>query len=1321
MTLPLSCPNGHPLGSDAPSRCPACGVAVGGTTAGETTSLPGVGRDATEGLGPVAPPPWPGAGPPGYEIVRKLGEGGMGVVFLARQAGFGRLVALKMLRAGGQATERDRRRFRTEAEAIGRLTHPGIVQVHEVGEHDGEPFFSMEFCPGGSLRDRLHDHPLSPPDAAGIVRALAEAIAVAHKAGVLHRDLKPANVLLTEAGGAKIADFGLARKLDDAGQTAPGAILGTPSYMAPEQARGDADLTAAVDVYALGAVLYECLTGRPPFRAATAWETVGQVMSGEVVSPRQLNGKVPRDLETVCLRALHKEPARRYASAQDLADDLGRFLAGEPIHARPVGVLERAAKWVRRNPAVAALSAAVVVLLVAGTAVAATLAVLAGQRADALAGANADLEAKGAELTRTNDALFAALIEGWYGPIGQTRPTFLGGPHPLTASEVSAVREMAKYRQPGYAARLVRTGLADPSRTERMLTRAEYLLHAGVGLDEDERAAVEAVLLAELDRTGRPDAQRDRIARALARLGGLSDPARYAALARLLGEQVRGPDPFVLRDLRATLQGLLVRVTAEQARAQVAILLPALAPNDPGHRVFQGEALLLLAGRLPPGEARPIYPAVVRALVAQCLEGERPLAGDVEPVVRQALPHLTEAEVAQAGSALTAGLTRWQEGRSRLDLRAYVELVRAVAPRIAPADRDALATVLLAKVVAAREVTVQNNLTLLFGEVAREVSPAAARRLVEAVRDRLGPDAGRDPIGPRVNSLRALLERLDPADRRGLAATILPKLDALPVQASAFVTGSVFESFALLATALPEDEGQRRFADLARRLPAAAFLRTPSTRGPWPNLAACLAPDEAAHLTGRLLTDPATSGSTEMALEVLALLPRLTPAARRDLADAARKQVAAAPSAGAVVPPLVVAGACLETLDPADAAVHYDGLARDALRRWTALGDVRLTAVEVAECQRAVARWPRAERTWLVREMAAALHPARQQFGGRTYLFLSLVATVGPTLDPADAEAAADQLLANVLAGPAGLTTNQEMARFWEAFAPTLAPASNARLSARWLDQIEARPQDVPPYALEGLDALSRHAGAERRPVAERTIAFLREALRATTRPNLRFSLLTRLAAEVAALAEADARPHVEEVLSALHAEAATSTGYNRQALQLATLPLLSGVDPARRRAAVAALAARFAAAAGPGELPSGDDPVPPLEAVAPHLDAEQVAPLTRDLCRSGLNEARLARLLRALFGGVTRPNEACCVAGFVGGRLAETPWLGLAQVAPPVRLSDADLLALLAEPLCVGAPRRTVLEALELRHGRPFPDHWDAARFLRQRNRARP
>ena len=310
-------------------------------------------------LGAVNTNPAASAGPtlPGYEIVAELGRGGMGVVYKARQIKANRVVALKMILASRHASVQDRVRFQIETEAVARLQHPNIVQLYEVAEHDGLPFFSLEFCDGGSLDRRLKTWQPTAREAAELVEALARAMHYAHLRGVVHRDLKPANVLLAGDGTPKITDFGLAKQMDSGSDLSKsGAIMGTPSYMAPEQAEGKVhDTGPAADVYALGSLLYELLAGRPPFKAETAFETLKQVLTDEPTPPSRLRSGTPRDLETICLKCLRKQPGQRYASAGALADDLRRYQRGEVISARAVGRLERAVMWARRRPAVAAL------------------------------------------------------------------------------------------------------------------------------------------------------------------------------------------------------------------------------------------------------------------------------------------------------------------------------------------------------------------------------------------------------------------------------------------------------------------------------------------------------------------------------------------------------------------------------------------------------------------------------------------------------------------------------------------------------------------------------------------------------------------------------------------------------------------------------------------------------------------------------------------------------------------------------------------------------------------------------------------------------
>jgi tRNA A-37 threonylcarbamoyl transferase component Bud32 len=366
-----------------------------------------------------------------YELLEEVARGGMGVVYKARQISLNRIVAVKMILAGQLATPADRDRFQSEAEAAAHLDHPNIVPVFEVGEYEGHHYFSMGYVDGTSLSARLTDGPLPPKEAAKIMATVAEAVEYAHRQGVIHRDIKPSNILIDCQGSPRITDFGLAKRVDSGSNlTATGDRLGTPSYMAPEQAAGRIGAVGpAVDVYGLGALLYASLTGRPPFQAATPYETMQQVIEKEPVPLRQLNAAVPHDLETIVLKCLEKSVPRRYSTVRALAEDLRRYLEGRPILARPVGRLGHAWRWCKRQPVVAGLIAAVATTLLAGIVVSSLFAVDAYRQAE-LARENA-IKWRIAEEAARN-ALAGALLEQarWAIASGPSREYF-GSIHPV--------------------------------------------------------------------------------------------------------------------------------------------------------------------------------------------------------------------------------------------------------------------------------------------------------------------------------------------------------------------------------------------------------------------------------------------------------------------------------------------------------------------------------------------------------------------------------------------------------------------------------------------------------------------------------------------------------------------------------------------------------------------------------------------------------------------------------------------------------------------------------------------------------------------------
>jgi hypothetical protein len=550
---------------------------------------------------------------PGYDLLGELGRGGMGVVYHARQHGLNRPVALKMILAGAHATADDLARFRAEAEAVARLHHPGVIQVYEVGEHGGLPYFSLEYCPGGSLAKQLDGTPWPPAKAARLVEELALAVQAAHAAGIVHRDLKPGNVLAGPDGHWKVSDFGLAKRLDEVGRTQTGAVLGTPSYMAPEQAGGKGRVVGpAADTYALGAILYELLTGRPPFKAATPLDTVLQVVSEEVVPPSRLVAKLPKDLETICLKCLQKEPSKRFASALALAEDLRRYLRGEPIKARPISSLARGWRWCRRNP----VAAGALLVFLAAAIISSALALVAAEargRAVQKAGealvANTELSRSNTELReskeslqRTNNQLEVAVARSLLRPLAPQSSTGRAGGS-LGDPEIQALWELAGYRGTGLAIRFVEDALQRPITTAQLRVRAQYALHAAVGLDTTSRGSIEATFQSRLEnaRVG-GDEHVDLLLAAVALGGDSSSPNALLAqsLNQAMSDSVASErsDPSLVRLARS-------RLVLRELQGEYDALAQRFRDAVRGNRGYYDEladALSRVAMRMGPSE-----------------------------------------------------------------------------------------------------------------------------------------------------------------------------------------------------------------------------------------------------------------------------------------------------------------------------------------------------------------------------------------------------------------------------------------------------------------------------------------------------------------------------------------------------------------------------------------------------------------------------------------------------------------------------------------------------------------------------------------------
>jgi hypothetical protein len=661
---------------------------------------------------------------PGYEILQELGRGGMGVVYKARQEKLNRIVALKMVLAGAHAGELDLARFLSEAQAVAQLQHPNIVQLFESGQHNGVPYFTLEFVAGGSLSKRLAGVPLPPKDAANLVEQLAHGTHYAHEHGIVHRDLKPANILLVshvprtspeteienksgpvvagvglQKAVPKITDFGLAKRMAaQSSLTASGAIMGTPSYMAPEQAGGGGKRVGpAADIYALGAILYECLTGRPPFQGATPMETVMQVLADEPVAPRQLQPRTPRDLETICLKCLDKQEHKRYGTAANLAEDLRRFQAGEPILARPIGRLGKAVKWVTRHRTVSALLGAIALAMILGTGFSVYFAFDASWQAEQARGNEAwairsagiakeketEALAANAELEKANEALEKTLARGLIRPLGAR-------PGPLTDAEIEALWELAASGSPRLAYRFVESAVSSRSAAQQLRQRGPAALHAAIGLDLEKRARVERLLA---DASADPKLsvwERADVSLIMLALGDLTPSVRAGAAKALLEAMLAadtGPRPTARNEWSEGMALAAVNLDADTAAASAGLLVAAMTKTK-DVKLLQpwSQALSAVATRLDSKQAAKNASALMQAINRDfiplgplhfCTRGLSALAARMEP--REAALLLTDGMTRAGNFVLGDFAGMFAEAAARMDTKDAAPVCSQVA------------------------------------------------------------------------------------------------------------------------------------------------------------------------------------------------------------------------------------------------------------------------------------------------------------------------------------------------------------------------------------------------------------------------------------------------------------------------------------------------------------------------------------------------------------------------------------------------------------------------------------------------------------------
>jgi hypothetical protein len=1325
MPASLTCPEGHavPLFAVAtlapgdPLACPVCGAAVslapradGGS---ESATLPPASVEA-----PTLPPSPEAAAlapnsaalvseraaVPGYEVLGELGRGGMGVVYKARHVGLNRLVALKMVLAGGHAGPEELARFRGEAEAVARLKHPNVVQVYDVGESGGLPYFSLEFVEGGSLDRKLAGTPLPPNEAAALVETLARAMAAAHAAGLVHRDLKPANILLAPDGTPKVTDFGLAKKLDSAGPTASGAVMGTPSYMAPEQAGGKSkEIGPLVDVYALGAILYECLTGRPPFKAATPLDTILQVMSDEPVPPRRLNAGVPVDLETICLKCLHKEPPRRYESSAALADDLRRFAEGRPIVARPVGRVERAAKWVRRNPVVALLTATAALSLLVGAAVSVYFAVDAAAQARQAKQNEADAKQSEAEakrarkdLAESNDRLLTSAARSLLRPLALQAAT--NQPGPLAAPEVESLWELAATPEEELRLRFIEEALRSPATTRQLKERRAYALQAAVGLDEARRGRVERLLGDLLGAEGVPAEQRVDLARILAEVGIRDAGVAERAAPALIEAMREAPNAEQAQSLAQDLSAVSSCLGAKEAaaaygRGAVAISEGMSKTTQANNLKHLMTCLAALSPRLEAKEAAEVAATLARAMTrTNDFYALEPLAQALSAVS----PRLATEDAAGVAATLTRAL---DAATSRPALPWLATALAALAPRLGEKEAgeaaDSVSRAAGRTTDAYALQSLADSLAVLSSRLEAKRAAVVGGRAASQLAQVMTQETNSQALEMMAAGTAALAPRLEASDAGGAAAAVV---QAMRRTKDLYTLLGLATRLAALSSRLEGKERAKLCGEgVAVLTEEMGKTEDPSLLHSLAGGVAALAPGLEAREVGEVTltltramgktSDPRAAQALSAALP--ALLSRL---GTKEAGQTAAVVVAAMDRPGnrETLEPLARGlSALAPRLDPGAAGEAASPLVKSMSRardpyslRWLAAG---LAAVSSRLAEKDAAAACGQAALLLAQAMSRTTDPFQSQW------LADSLSAVSPRLEPPEAEKAADLLtqaiskrtdpyvLGPLAEGLSALSSRLEATRAAAVCAGAAATLPQAMGRT-------ANPHELASLA-KGLAALSGRLGEkEAAEACGRGAALLARAVGQVTNPDD----LKELAASLSALAPRLEAKEAGEVAAVVRQ--ATSRQVNSNTYQhLGILDGLSAVSPSLSagEAAAAVELLLWATARSPDR--EGPFLAETLTAVA-----------------SRLSPADRRQRVAAVVASLGPPPH---------GLLPPAPVPLLRQGPVSCVLTTPQLVELLKHPLCVGEARRALLDQLGNRYGRRFADQWEFVRFANERD----
>jgi hypothetical protein len=1228
--------------------------------------------------------------PAGYQIERLLGRGGMGVVYLARHGQLGRLCALKMILTGDQAGPDQRDRFLTEAQAIARLRHENIVQVFEIGEHEGHSFMALEFCEGGSLATKLHERQPTPRESAALVRTLALGMHAAHQARIIHRDLKPANILLAADGTPKVTDFGLAKKLDEVGQTYPGVIMGTPGYMPPEQARGEKILGPAVDIYALGAILYECLTGRPPFKAATAMETLLQVLHNEPIAVRQHNPSVPLDLETIVHKCLQKDPRKRYASAQELANDLNRFLNGEPVRARPVSAIERAWRWCRRNPAVALALAAVVVVLISASVVSALFALDASRKAAAAVAAGENLERKNEQLRTALEERNGALARTWLSPLAESAS-------PLNDAEMSALTDLSAFRNDALAFRFLTEALRTPAGIRRLGARPAFTMHALVGLNLRMRAEVEGRLVSVLIAPDQPADARADVALAASELGSLSPAAAAVVAPELLQAMARTDDPVnqvpLARNLSAVVRQLEPREAVRLNDQAATILIQTLPRTTDDTLLPLLQALTLVAGHLESRTAGK----VVSTLTPTTFRMNRPA---------------TQRYVASAFAAAAERL------ESREGAEAAAVLLRALpAPERPP------------------------ETSVLLGALAAVTERLEARYAINLLTQTLGRGRHPDSLAALEQGLSRAAHRLTPQEAGEVAATLTQTLQRTdnPFELEPLAVG-----LAALAGRLETRQATGLAASWAATL-TQAFSKKGAPMGPMHiaqgllAVAACQPAREAAVTLAQAMASTPDLRALRLLAEGLSKVAVHLDASEAQEVASVLLQALRKSTEPAVLEPLTqglaVVAARLETQEAAATSGHAASLLAQASARDPSANNLpSLVRGLVLTTARMEAR----EAVPLLMEVfsqaadAAAFRPLPENAAALGSL-ADILASLLPRLDGMERARVAAQATAT-LTRIKNNEKNPDSARYLAEGLAVLEPYLEGKEGARQSGQVAA-------LILEALARASnanqfstceeRFARVAQRLEGGEAAAILLQASAKTTDAFVLRSLARLLPAVAARLEEKDRSRVVATAAAALTRAMTQAPRPNLlQALAEGLQALALCLDPVEARPVAEALSGALTRTSDPRALEVLSQS---LSVVAGRLEGEEGAQvaakavllLLRHLARMG-DRGRFPLAIesgiRALLGADQGREAAVALAATAGLLQDRQALLGVLPLARPLfvprapQLPDTELVELLKHPLCVDPARRAVLDVLGVRYQRSFTDLWDFVHFADDR-----